>query len=222
MDEDKVTIRLATLNDVDKLTDLHCRSFGPKEHVPMMLGRNYVKASYKWQVSSELTYVLMAEYEGKLAGLVAVCDRSFTKEMFIACLPEFIYSLLLKPKLLLNKMLWTRLFRSPDIAEGSRRKIAIPGFAQMTIGAVDQSFRGKGIFTELVQATKKWSQQRGSKAIRAGVYKTNQSSRQVFVKSGWIELAELETKDTVFYAAFFDNSIAEKFGVNLELSSSEN
>jgi len=220
MNEDKVIIRFATLKDVDKLTDLHCRSFKPEDHVPMMLGRNYVKASYKWQVSSELTYVLMAEYDGRLAGLVAVCDRSFTKEMFIACLPELIKSLVIKPRLLFNKMLWTRLFRSPDTAKGSKSKIGILGFAQMTIGAVDQSFRGKGIFAELVQATKECSQRRGSKAIRAGVYKRNQSSRQVFVKSGWNELKELETTDTVFYAAFFDKSIAEKFGVKLEFSHS--
>ena len=222
MNKEKVTIRLATIKDVDRLTDLHCRSFRPEEHVPMMLGRNYVKASYKWQISSELTYVLIAEYDGKFAGLVAVCDRSFTKDMFKACLPALMKSLLLKPQLLFNKMLWTRLFRSPDIAEGSKSKIDISGFAQMTIGAVDQSFRGKGIFAELVNATKEWSHRRGSKAIRAGVYKRNQSSRQVFVKSGWNELKELETTDTVFYAAFFDKSIAEKFGIKLALSHSEN
>lgn len=217
-----LTIRCATIKDIGRLTDLHCRSFKPDEHVPMMLGRNYVTATYKWQVSSELTYVLIAEVSGQLAGLVAVCDRSFTKEMFIACLPEFIKSLLLKPNLLFNKMLWMRLFRSPDIVKGSKSKVGIPGFAQMTIGAVDQSFRGKGIFAELVQATREYSHRRGSKAIRAGVYKRNQSSIRVFVKSGWKELKELETTDTVFYAAFFDKSIAEKFGIKLTLSHSEN
>jgi ribosomal protein S18 acetylase RimI-like enzyme len=221
MNEVKVTIRLATLNDVDNLTDLHCRSFRPEEHVPMMLGRGYVKASYKWQVSSKETYVLVAEYEGKIAGLVAVCDGAFTKDMFIACLPEFIKSIINNPTLLLSKMLWKRLFRRPDLPSGVRKKIDIQGFAQMIIGAVDKDYRGLGVFVELVQATKDFSNNRGSKAIRAGIYKSNESSRRVFVKAGWTEVPELETSDTVFYVAFFDKSIAETFGATVEKSNPE-
>lgn len=220
MDKEMLTIKLATLSDVDRLTDLHCKSFMPEEHVPMMLGRDYVKASYKWQVSSKETYVLIAEYESKLAGLVAVCDGSFTKDMFIACLPQLIKSAIQTPGLLFNTKLWKRLFRSPDLARGGK-KIDIPGFAQMTIGAVDDDFRGLGVFVKLVQATKDFSKNRGSKAIRAGVYKSNKSSRRVFVKSGWTEVSELETPDTVFYVAFFDKSVAETFGSKLTESNPE-
>ena len=74
----------------------------------------------------------------------------------------------------------------------------------MTIGAVDADFRGAGVFPALVEATRTTSKTRGSKAIRAGIYKTNTPSRRVFIKSGWTETAALETEDTVFYVSRLD------------------
>jgi GNAT superfamily N-acetyltransferase len=206
-------IRLATIKDINKLTDLHCKSFKPEEHVPMMLGRNYVNATYKWQVLSKDAYVLVAESEDTLVGLVAVCDGAFTKAMFTACLPELFISILLKPSRVFSKMLWKRLFRRPDMAKGAEALLDYPGFAQMTIGAVEKDFRGSGVFGELIEATKEYSRKRGSKAIRAGVYKRNNSSRRVFVKSGWAELPQLETEDTIFYVAAFDESFSKEFGI---------
>jgi ribosomal protein S18 acetylase RimI-like enzyme len=107
-------------------------------------------------------------------------------------------------------MLWERLLRRPNV---DNEKIAIvdePGFAQMTIGAVDSNHRGSGIFGELIEETKNVSKERGSRAIRAGVYKKNKSSRRVFEKSGWIEMKYLETEDTVFYTSFFDVNFENK------------
>ena len=37
-------IRLATENDLDVLTKLHCNSFTPEDHVPVILGEGYVRA----------------------------------------------------------------------------------------------------------------------------------------------------------------------------------
>jgi GNAT superfamily N-acetyltransferase len=216
MNDVNFTIRKATIDDINRLTDLHCKSFKPEDHVPMMLGENYVKATYKWQVLSKNAYVLVAEFEDKLAGLVAVCDGAFTKAMFFACLPEFILGIVKNPKLLLKKMLWKRLFRQPKITEEIKALVDSKGFAQMTIGAVEKEYRGSGVFGELINATKEYSKKRGSNAIRAGVYKKNQSSRRVFIKSGWPEITQLETIDTVFYVAFFDKSVALAFGVVLE------
>jgi len=215
MNEENSKIRLATIYDINKLTDLHCNSFKPEEHVPMMLGRNYVKATYKWQVLSKDAYVLVSEKENNIIGLVAVCDGSFTKAMFVACLPEFIQGLLLKPKLIFKKMLWKRLFRRPELTRDFDLKDDLIDFAQMTIGAIDKNYRGTGMFCDLIQATKIFSKNRGSKAIRAGVYKKNLSSRRVFIKSGWVEVPEFETEDTIFYVSFFDKSLAIRFGINL-------
>ncbi len=181
-------IRAATTNDIAALTELHCASFRPEEHVPVMLGRDYVRAAYRWLITSNRAYCIVADSAGKVIGLVGVCDGPFTLPMFIACLPEFMKSVLRSPGLLLRKALWSRLFRRPDVSKTSRKLADQPGFAQMTIGAVDPEYRGAGVFPALVEATITQSKNRGSRAIRSGIYKSNQPSRRVFDKGGWIEL----------------------------------
>ncbi|MFH1884600.1 MAG: hypothetical protein ABIL62_18035 [Planctomycetota bacterium] len=214
-DETPILIRLATPADLDSLTELHCASFAPEDHVPVMLGETYVRATYRWQVSGERAYTLVAEADSKIVGLVAVCDGPFTFPMFMACLPDFLGSLFRHPLLLFKRKLWQRLFRRPDVSRKSKRIADHPGFAQMTIGVVDGNWRGKGIFPALVEATKTYSQARGSRAVRAGIYKTNMPSRRVFIKGGWIETPELETPDTVFYVAYLDLMFPEELGVRV-------
>ncbi len=209
-----VEIRLATRADVEAMTDLHWRSFTPEEHVPVILGKEYVKATYRWLVTSKEAYALVADCAGKIVGLVAMCDRSYTLPMFLACLPEFFKSLLANPSLIFNGRLWKRMFRRPDIESEQAKKIAdYPGVAQMTVGAVDTTFRGRSIFPLLISNTKIYSKARGMRAIRAGIYKTNAPCRRAFVKDGWIETPVLETANTVFYMAFLDETIARQLGL---------
>jgi hypothetical protein len=197
-------IRLANLSDIDGITSLHCNSFDEKNHVPMMLGKSYVKSTYKWLIKSKISYVLVYEIDLQIAGVVAVCDRPFTKDMFIACLPDFIFSILNKPQRIFSKLLWSRLARKSATNDGSLLE-KLPNFAQMTIGMVDPKFRGLGVFSKLIAETIKYSELRNSKIIRAGVYKSNLASRQVFINSGWFEIKKIETIDTVFYGYLINN-----------------
>lgn len=211
----EIRIRTATRYDLESMTDLHCACFSPDEHVPMMLGRHYVAATYRWLVTSGISYVLVAELEGKIIGLVAVCDHSYTKPMFIACCREFILSITKNPLLLTRKKLWQRLMRNPERPTAIGATLAKhPDVAQITIGAIDNNFRGMQVFPRLIEATKEESRQRGSRAIRVGVYKTNLPSRRVFIKGGWVEVAALETTDTVFYLAYLDQTIAQVLGLD--------
>jgi ribosomal protein S18 acetylase RimI-like enzyme len=200
-------IRLATEKDIDEMTELHCASFSKEEHVPVMLGKRYVKATYKWLVTSRRSYALVSESDNRIKGLVAVCDGPFTSSLFVACIDEFLLSLARHPALLLKKRLWGRMLRRSGKARGRRNIAEQPGFAQMTIGAVDKYSRGRGIFPDLVRETISVSRSRGSWAIRAGIYKSNQASRRVFIKGGWEEIPELETDDTVFYVYLLDPSL---------------
>jgi len=211
-------IRLATTDDIEALTELHCASFQPGEHVPVMLGRDYVRATYRWLVSGKQAYGLVAEIDEKIIGLIAVCDGSYTRPMFMACLPEFIAALLRSPGLLFQKRLWERLFRRPDATKAGKIIVDYPGFAQITIGAVDVNYRDVGVFRALVNATKFYSQQRGSRAIRVGIYKMNGPSRKVFIRGGWIETHQLETRDTVFYVHIIDTSFPSEIGITLSQS----
>lgn len=196
-------IRLATSKDLDSITFLHCNSFTAQNHVPMIFGPKYVKATYKWLITSNKSYVLIATINDELAGVVSVCDGAFTKDMFLSCLPEFFLSVLANPTIIFNKLLWKRLYRKPESQENAELE-KLPNFAQMTIGIVDSKFRGKGVFGELIEMTKVFSKERGSKLIRSGIYKINTSSRKTFINAGWPELTKIETEDTVFYGAFLD------------------
>ena len=204
-------IRQAAIEDLKGIIDLHYRSFSTEDHVPMILGKNYVKATYRWLITSKQSYVLVADIENSIVGLVAVSDGSYTRPMFIACLPDFFLSLVVKPQRVLSGRLWKRLLRRPKLSEKKKPMTDEPGFAQMTIGAVDKEYRGTGIFGQLVEATKEVSRARGSKAIRAGIYEINSSSRRVFIKAGWQEMEDLQTEDTVFYATFFDDDFQRKY-----------
>ena len=192
-------IRRATIKDVDRLTDLHCASFGPEEHIPVMLGKDYVRATYRWLVKSNHAYCLVADAHPRIIGLVSVCDGSYTLPMFLACLPEFGIRLVRSPGLIFQKKLWGRLLRRPERSNANREIANITGSAQLIVIAVDATYRGIGIFPALTEAAKVFSKERGSVAIRAGVYKFNQASKKAFAKNGWIEMPEMETSDTVFY-----------------------
>ncbi len=213
MPETLFSIRLATIADIDGLTELHIASFEPEDHIPVRLGKNYVRATYQWLVTSGMSYVLVADTGHQIVGLIAVSDRAFTAPMFKACVKEFVLAILRNPLLLGYRDLWRRLFRRPDATSQGRHIADYPGMAQMTIGAVDENYRGYGVFPALVEATCTYSEERGSRAIRAGIYRENMPSRRVFIKLGWIETPILETRDTVFYVMFLDPTLSEEIGI---------
>jgi hypothetical protein len=215
MPDANALIRLARAEDVEALTELHCACFGPEDHVPVMLGRHYVRANYQWLVTSGMSYVLVMDDGGRIVGLVGMADRSFSGPMFKACIGEFIWSVLRHPRLLLERRLWRRLVRRESAGERGERIASYPGMAQMTIGAVAADYRGRAVFPALVDATRAYSKERGSRGIRAGIYKSNMPSRRVFIKSGWLEMPELETTDTVFYVSFLDPAFAQELGIQL-------
>jgi GNAT superfamily N-acetyltransferase len=210
-----ISIRLATLKDLEKVTDLHLASFRPDDHLPVMLGPRYVKATYRWQIRNPKAYILVAEANGKIVGLVGVCDKQYTKLMFMACLGEFILSLLNNPTLLFQRKLWQRLFRKSLMSSKGEIMARYSGMAQMTIVAVDANYRGIGVFPALVDATRSFGKARGSRAILVGIYKTNMSSRRAFIKVGWVETPELETLDTVFYVVYLDRAFPKELGITL-------
>lgn len=207
------TVRLATEADLNDLTELHCNLFEPEDHIPVMLGKEYVRATYRWFVTSSQAYCFVADCASKIIGMVTMCDSSFTRPMFFACLPEFIWSLLRSPHLIFQSRLWNRLLRRPETSTGASSLTSHPGFAQMSVIAVAHEWRGTGVFRSLVEKAKCYSKSRGSLAMRAGVYKLNQPSRRAFVKNGWIEMPELETNDTIFYVYFLDSAFPNQFGI---------
>jgi GNAT superfamily N-acetyltransferase len=209
------TTRLATPADVDSLTELHCTSFSPEENVLAMLGKRYVRAVHRWQVSDKKAYTFVAESEGRIIGFLSRHDGPYTWSMFMACLGEFLLSMLKNPLLVFNKALWQRLFRRAHSADDSWNRLAnYPGVERGINGAVDAEFRGKGVFTALLEASKTVAESRGTRAILGSVYKRNRAMQRAQVKAGFV-MTGLETSDTVTLALFLDPTLPEELGIAL-------
>ena len=206
-----IQIRFATLADIETLTNLHFSLFSPEEHVAMILGRRYIKAMHRWEVTSDHAYSLIAEVNGQAVGFQGVSDVPYTWPMFIHCFSTLVVCILQKPSFLFEKRLWERFLRherSRGMVKIDRAKIIQLGVAQLIVGGVESRYRGKGIFHSLIESVKKISTKRGSNAIVSGVYKNNSLGRRVFIKYGWLESPVLETSETIFYATLFDSSFA--------------
>jgi len=198
----KFEIRPAQTGDIGSLTELHMATFKAEKNIPVLLGRRYVRATYRWLVTSRQAFTLFAEAQDKIVGLVAISDGSFAGPMFRACLREFFWSLVLSPLLLFKRRLWQRLIGNDRYITKVGREIAnYPGLAQVVIVMVDKEFRRRGVFSALIEAAKDVSRSRGGRAIRAGIYKENWPSRRAFRYAGWRETPELETNKLVFYVA---------------------
>ena len=220
-----IQIRFATLADIETLTDLHCSLFSPEEHIAMILGRKYIKAMHRWQVTSNVAYSLIAEVNGQAVGFQGVSDVPYTWPMFIYCLGAFVVCILQKPSYLFEKRLWERFLRherSRGLVKINRDRFIQLGVAQLIVGGVDSRYRGKGIFHSLIESVKKISRERGSNAFVTGVYKNNTPGRKVFIKYGWLDSPVLETSETIFYATLFDSPFADEIINLLKLKTNHN
>ena len=209
-----ITIHLANSNDVDDLTELHCASFRPENSFITTLGKDFVKSTYRWQLNCKDTYVLVAKINGKIGGMIGVCDGPYSLKLLKGCFLHLIVSLIKNPSLMFSRTAWSRIFRrSSHRNDLSRRLSNATSVAQIVNASVDSNFRGKGIFRMLADSAKATSRRRGSRAIRAGVYKKNLAGCHAYIKSGWIPVPILETSDTVCYFAFLDPGFPKELGI---------
>ncbi len=210
-----LVIRFAKPEDITELVELHCRSFTPEQHVPVVIGKHYIKAIFKWILQNPLTYAFVAEENHRLIGYICVCDHAYSSRMFLACLPDFIKSVIRNPKLIGSKLLWKRFLRREGYKDEKAKMIAShPGLTYIMFGAVDGNARGKGVYIELYNAVKKYSVTRGARALRGDVYKHNSVMRRVKEKDHWIEIPELETSETVAYFYFLDQSMIDELNLD--------
>lgn len=211
----KTIIRFAKPEDVARLTSLHCQTFTPEQHVPVVLGERFVTAVFNWVLQDKSTYAFVAEEDNRLIGYICACDHAYSSRMLIACLPDFILSLIRNPKLFGSKLLWKRFLRREGYKNEKAKMIANhPRLTYIMFGAVDDSARGKGIYIQLYDAVKEYSVTRGARALRGDVYKLNAAIRRVKEKDHWVEIPELETSETVAYIYFLDQSMIDELDLN--------
>ncbi len=81
-----MVVRTATAGDIPALVKLHIACFRPEEQVPVMLGADYVRATYRWLLGSKSCYCLVATLNGRIVGLAGICDGPYAVPMLVACL----------------------------------------------------------------------------------------------------------------------------------------
>jgi hypothetical protein len=204
-------IRIALKSDVPAMAGLHMASFSPEEHLGTLLGPKFVEASYNWHVKDKKAYVIIAELEGKLLGLLGMCDGPFTVRMVKGSLAAFLGAFFLKPHLLVDRRLWARLKRERSNSRWADEFCSTFGVAQMTIGAVAEAARGYSVFPRLIKACEEIGRARGNIAIRAGVYRGNAACRRAFQKGGWTQIDALGSSETVYFVRVFDADLFRKF-----------
>ncbi len=210
-----ITTRLATLADIDSLTELHCASFTAEENVLAGFGRRYVRAIHRWQVNNKKGYTVIAESEGKIVGFCASDSGSYSRPMFMACLGELLLSLLRNPFLLFNKNIWQRLFRRSPSADDSWNRLSNhPATARGIGAAVERKFQGKGVFPALLEATKSVAESYANRAILVGIHKSNRAGLKASTKVGFTK-TRLGTDKTMIMVLFLDPTFPEELGLSL-------
>ena len=194
-----ISIREAQLADLDKLVELHMNCFSPREHLAVRLGRSYIRAAYRWFITSSETFTILAEDMDCVVGLTTICDRSYNRPMLRHTLREAVLAFIMRPWLVFHPEVRDRIVNiilsRRGVGEASPSE---EGVAHLAFIAVASSARGKGVGDALLQYSIKDYMSRNYRRIRAGVYKENHASTRMFERNGFNEAPELETKHTVF------------------------
>jgi len=197
-----VNIRRAKLSDLDQLVDLHYVCFEPDEHLAMRFGKSFIRAAYKWFITSEETFAILAEVENEVVGLTTVCDSPYNGPMLRNCLREAIVGLLTHPWLIFHAEIFNRIIdlfiKKQDVGELTEDQSDV---AHLAFIAAHPDCRGRGIGSMLLNESKQIALKRGKRFHRAGVYKVNIASQRMFKKCGHVKVPSLETKRTVFMQA---------------------
>ena len=198
-DVNKSIVRYATINDLKALVDLHYRCFSKEEHLAMVFGRRFIEAAYKWFLTSNNTFAIVVEDEGVVTGLTTVADMPYNNPMLNNCRIEAILGLFTHPWIVFNPEIGKRFFKliagKPEVSESGRDEKNV---AHLAFIAAHPGYRGKGIGSALLKKSMEIAKSRGLRYHRAGVYKNNIASINMFKKLGHIELKELESERAVF------------------------
>jgi len=206
-----LTSRLATVSDVDAMTALHLRSLAADEHLGALLGEDFVRASYLWHVTDPMAWVVVAESDGAFIGLFGMCSGPFTTRMLWGCKAALVAALFRRPNLLADRRLWSRLARGKSGPPWVARFCAEPGIAEGTIGAVDASARGQGVFPALIRQCETECLSRGLSAVRGGLYRRNVPCYRAFVKTGWTEVPDMGSEERVYFVRVFKREVIDRF-----------
>jgi predicted N-acetyltransferase YhbS len=170
----EVVLRLAHSSDVPELTSLHFRCFDSSTHVATQLGRRFIQRCYDWYVSAEAAFVVVAEHESKIVGLVAFNQGSYS-QVFRSNFASMLFGLLAHPHALahrgIQRRAWAEVTRTFTAAHSHDFDMRRAGC--LALLAVSPEVSGRGIGAGLVRMGIGEGAKRGWALIFTGVHRTN-------------------------------------------------
>ena len=193
-------VRMAAPNDIEKLLELHMKTFTTKNNFAIHLGRDYIKALYSWFIFKKGNYVVVADSQGKIAGLSAVSDRPYSAPALLACKREVIIGILKKPYLIIHPELIRRFGR---VAFKKKSEILLNA-SYIAYSMVDTDFRRRGIITALRKEIYRISRSVGKKKVISIMRKDNIPIIKSKLKMGAVEIKEWSTKRFIYMVKYIN------------------
>ncbi len=205
----RLRVRRAVLSDLDAIVRLHHESFSADDSLVGLLGPGYVRAAWKWAIESPLNTTLVADDDGRLEGVMSICERSYFGPLLGETRGALVRALLRRPWIVFDGKLRRRLRRQG--APARRMPLAPGDSAQVFLVAVARAARGRGVFGFLSAAVVEHARVRGLRIVRAGVRRENLPSQRAFTEGGWVELPGEATADTLVCARILDPTLEREF-----------
>lgn len=189
VDGEKVWITPATPADLPSLVELHLACFSEDEHFALKLGRPFLRAAYRWFLTSPGTLVLVARVGKRLAGFTALADHPYNLPMLRACKWQALMGLLRRPWLILRPD-WLRRLTSTLISSRVQHRKKT---AQIAFTGVALDVQGRGIGRALKLASIQTCRGWGVAAVITGVRRMNTRAKAMNERAGFVEVPELSS-----------------------------
>lgn len=192
-DGQKISIGPATPADIASLTALHLAIFSKIEHLALKLGRPFIRAVYRWFVTSPGTLVLVARHGDRLVGFTAFSDRPYNMPMLRACKWQVLLGLLRRPWLMLRPD-WLYRLASHCLTKKGR---SLGKVAQIAFTGIAADLQGQGLGRALKHASIEVCREWGAETVVTGVLRENVQARVLNESAGFLEVPELSSRRLV-------------------------
>jgi len=165
--------RIAVLKDIDSILRIHLLCFTPETNALMLFGPGFLRATYRWLITSPLAFTLVAERNGLVIGFESATDRPFRRSLFLNNLTPLVIAVLHRPWLVFQKELFLRALIESLQKKGPRDPDStVP--AQLVLMGVHPDHReGFEVASGLLKQVLAHGRSRGWKRVIAGAYKAN-------------------------------------------------
>lgn len=196
MELNGIYIRIATSDDLSRLTDVHARAFAGT--LGASLGDRYLSAFLGYFLRAPSALCVVAEAKaGVLAGYVFGAPDGYSHELDRRMLPNVVLSILTHPRAVLHANFLRHmpararsLLKRPIAGTDALPVPRAPTFDLVGIGT-NPDFRGRGVGARVLHEFVERAFERDFASVVLDVHAHNAAARRMYESSGWSVLWDL-------------------------------